>query len=76
MSFSTFCDQRQAGKEKLDRNWEHGADPCRTLVDRWLAENHKPGMSGAELYRVRIWIANRLLDLGLIEAAKWVAPER
>jgi hypothetical protein len=26
--------------------------------------------------RLRIWIANRLLDLGLIEAAKWVAPER
>jgi hypothetical protein len=25
--------------------------------------------------RFRIWVANRLLDLGLIDAAKWVAPE-
>jgi hypothetical protein len=25
--------------------------------------------------RLRYWIANRLLDLGLIEAAKWVAPK-
>ena len=23
---------------------------CRTLVDEWLAYNHKPGMTGAELY--------------------------
>jgi hypothetical protein len=23
---------------------------CRTLVDQWLAENHKPGMTGLELY--------------------------
>ena len=23
---------------------------CRTLVDEWLTENHKPGMTGAELY--------------------------
>ena len=26
--------------------------------------------------RTRVWVANRLLDLGLIEAAKWVAPKR
>jgi hypothetical protein len=26
--------------------------------------------------RTRVWIANRLLDLGLIDAAKWVAPKR
>jgi len=26
--------------------------------------------------RLRCWLANRLLDLGLIEAAKWVAPRR
>jgi hypothetical protein len=25
--------------------------------------------------RCRIWLAHRLLDLGLIEAARWVAPE-
>ena len=25
---------------------------CRALVDRWLAENHKPGMTGPELYRL------------------------
>lgn len=29
-------------------NWALVA--CRTLVDRWLAENHKPSMTGAELY--------------------------
>jgi hypothetical protein len=26
------------------------------------------------LLRFRVWIANRLLDLGLIEAAKKIAP--
>jgi hypothetical protein len=26
------------------------------------------------ILRIRIWIANRLLDLGLIEAAKKIAP--
>jgi hypothetical protein len=26
--------------------------------------------------RIRVWLANRLLGLGLIEAAKWVAPKR
>jgi hypothetical protein len=28
-----------------------------------------------EWVRLRCWISNRLLDLGLIEAAKWMAPE-
>jgi len=26
--------------------------------------------------RLRCWLANRLLDLWLIEAAKWVTPAR
>ena len=25
--------------------------------------------------RSRVWLAHRLLDLGLLEAAKWVVPE-
>ena len=25
--------------------------------------------------RARIWVANRLIDLGLIDVAKWVAPK-
>ena len=25
--------------------------------------------------RLRIWLATRLLDLGLIDAAKWLVPE-
>lgn len=29
---------------------EEALAACRTLVDRWLADNHKPGMTGAELY--------------------------
>jgi len=41
-----------------DERWEYGtfATPeealaaCRKLVDEWLALNHKPGMTAAELY--------------------------
>ena len=29
---------------------EEALAACRTLVDRWLADNHKPGMTGAVLY--------------------------
>jgi len=25
--------------------------------------------------RSRVWLAHRLLDMGLLEAAKWVVPE-
>jgi hypothetical protein len=32
-------------------------------------------MTAALWFRLRIWCAQRLLDLGLIEAAKRVAPE-
>jgi hypothetical protein len=27
---------------------------CRALVDQWLATNHKPGMSAAELYSLYV----------------------
>jgi|KBSMisStaDraftv2_1062788.scaffolds.fasta_scaffold10623953_1 hypothetical protein len=32
-------------------------------------------MTAALWFRLRIWCAHRLLDFGLIEAAKRVAPE-
>ena len=41
-----------------DERWEYGTfatreealAACRKLVDEWLALNHKPGMTAAELY--------------------------
>jgi len=41
-----------------DERWEYGTYPtideamamCRQLVDSWLADHHKPGMTAAELY--------------------------
>jgi hypothetical protein len=32
--------------------------------------------ASATIMRLRIWLAHRLLDLGLIKAATWVVPMR
>ena len=33
-------------------------------------------LASALWLRLRCWLANRLLDIGLIDAARWVAPAR
>jgi hypothetical protein len=37
---------------------------CRKLVDEWLAENYKPGMIGAELYRLYVSFGDDPFVLG------------
>jgi hypothetical protein len=33
---------------------EDAVRACRTLVDQWLAHNHKPGMTALELYELYV----------------------
>ncbi len=47
---------------------EEAVAACRGLVDRWLAENHKPGMSAAELYSLYTSFGEDPFILGGAEA--------
>ena len=55
-----------------DERWKLGAfttleeaiSACRALVDRWLVENYKPGMTGAELYSLYVSFGDDPFILG------------
>ncbi len=45
-----YMDERERWELGTFATLDEALVACRTLVDRWLAENHKPSMTGAELY--------------------------
>ena len=47
---SHYMDERERWELGTFTSLDEATVACRMLVDRWLAENHKPGMTGAELY--------------------------
>jgi hypothetical protein len=45
-----YMDEKERRELGAFATLEDALAACRALVDHWLVENHKPGMTGAELY--------------------------